>query len=158
MTTDSEALDRAEKWAENELSLFDDENECSEALENSTTVLSRLPLHSLANRIAKYLGKKFFMAGYMARKAEEKGKQLDADVQTRVQENFRTMKLIAEIMSDAAGWGRHAESTALSDYLKKKVEEHRKAIKPDVVARILGSGDVKRSRAMKELVANIEQK
>jgi len=106
MTSDPEALKKAEEIVENGLTKYETDDEVAADVEASdTSILRPLPIYALANRIKKFIFKQGWYTGYVARKAEEKQPDTVGVLTDQKKENaekkIRIMKAVIKIMASA---------------------------------------------------------
>lgn len=142
MSQDPEALAKAQKFVDSGLPKYVSEKELLDDLEfENDDWVHNLPIFSLANRIQMYFAKKYFYAGYRARKEEEGGmdrKEISAE------KKIRTLKATTKIL------GRIIDELPIDDKLEeltksalKAVIKSTKVLTPEQVDEAFSLGDIK---------------
>ena len=166
MTSDSEALKKAEEYVSSGLSKYESDEEVAENLNISdASVLRPMALYALANRIKKFVFKQGFMAGYIARKAENKQPDTAGMLQNQKLENAEkkicTMKLTVKILATALQYRvRGNTEAAIGALVKDAINDTLKA--PKTARLDLGSafsvGDLENIPLLKEIQSQVEEK
>ena len=102
MTSDPEAIKAAEDFVGKGLTVYENDDEVANDLDLSDgSVVRPLPTHALANRIKKFVFKQGFIAGYLARKAQEKDFPGKEKKIKNIARKIRVMKFVVRVLSRA---------------------------------------------------------
>ena len=131
MSIDAEALKKAEEFVDKGLQKYENDDEVVADLEVSdAAVLRPLPIFALANRIKKFVFKRGFMTGYVARKKEdaivkpslEKADSVATDKLDSAEKKIRAMKLVIKVLVSALMYRLKGNSiAAVTDLVKTSV-------------------------------------
>lgn len=150
MSSDAEALRAAEDFIDRGLVRYTEDDEVLNDLEmEHSDVLKNLPLFTLANRIRKYMAKRYFFAGYLTRKLEEKENTkteattpADQSRQIQQQKHLRLLKITSTILAKALDeMDSSISEPCLSNAIAQIVKND--AIKSENIDKIFSVGDLK---------------
>lgn len=132
MSKHPDALKRAERYVDNGMTKYENEDEVVDALDiGCLSGLRNLPAHALANRIKKFIFKEAFIAGYVARKSEEtkvddKTEEVNRlkDLLAKAEKRLALLKMTARIMGKTLGKNKNSKllkiiDEAIADVLNK---------------------------------------
>jgi len=154
MTSDPEALKKAEDYVEKGLVKYETDDEVAIDIEASdAAVLRPLPLYALANRIKKFIFKQGFYTGFVAAKAENKPIE-STDKMKSAEKKIRLMKMVIKVLAAALELRCKGNTPqAIRDMIKMVIDD---VFKPTAGAQVdlslvFSVGDLKKIPMLKEI-------
>ena len=157
MTSDPEALKKAEEYVDKGLLKYETDDEAAADIEVSDpSILKALPLYALVNRITKVVFGKGFVAGYMIRKAEDlENSTPPSNKLKRAKQKIRILKTAVKVLAFALEYRTRGNAKeAVLEMFKKSIKDN---IESSKMAKLELSkpftvGDLKKTPLLKEMI------